>query len=219
MFAEADLVPISGIQHMLFCPRQYALIHLEQLWSENRYTAEGRVLHERVDEEHHESRKAKRTEYGLAIRSLKYGLIGKADVVELGVGPTGSVMAAKPVEYKRGRKKEEDWDRVQLCAQALCLEEMFEIAVDRGEIFYQQDHRRTEVAFDKILRATTLKVIADIRTLEALKTTPLPQYAKEKCDRCSLYDLCMPKVLGKRRRSVASFIQSQIAGGFGEQML
>jgi CRISPR-associated exonuclease Cas4 len=121
MYSEDDLVPISALQHVLFCSRQYALIHLEQLWEENLFTAEGRVLHQRVDAEHHEARQFYRQEYGMAVRSLQWGLIGKCDLVELWYANGGELKKVSPVEFKRGKGKESDVDRVQVCAQVLCL--------------------------------------------------------------------------------------------------
>jgi len=105
MYSEDDLIPISGLQHVLYCERQFALIHVEQAWEENRFTAEGSVLHERVDEEGHESRKLFRQEYAMAIRSLEFGIIGKCDLVELYLKPEGGVAEFVPVEFKRGKDK------------------------------------------------------------------------------------------------------------------
>jgi CRISPR-associated exonuclease Cas4 len=136
VYAEDDLIPISALQHILFCDRQYALIHLEQVWEENRFTAEGRVLHERVHVEHHESRRHFRQEYDMAVRSLSFGLIGKCDLAELWYTENRDIKKVSPVEFKRGREKESDVDRVQLCAQVLCLEEMFGLSIDSGQLYY-----------------------------------------------------------------------------------
>jgi len=210
LYAEDDLVPISALQHVLFCERQYALIHIEQVWDENRFTAEGKVLHERVDVEHHESRRLFRQEYGMAVRSLALGLIGKCDLVELYLSPKGGVSEAVPVEFKRGRNKEEDVDRVQLCAQALCLEEMFGVPVSAGQLYYLQEHRRTTVDIDGPLRAKTMALVARIRQLQASGMTPPAVYEKRKCDRCSLFELCMPKSVGSGVKRVDRFVQSQV---------
>lgn len=210
MYSDDDLVPISGLQHILFCERQYALIHIEQLWEENRFTAEGKVLHERVDEEHHESRRLFRQEYGMAVRSLERGLIGKCDLVELYLAPEGKVAEAVPVEFKRGRNKEEDVDRVQLCAQAFCLEEMFGVSVSAGQLYYLQEHRRTSVNIDGPLRAKTMELVERIRQLESEGRTPSAIYEKRKCDRCSLFELCMPRSAGSGGKKIDRFVQSQI---------
>ena len=210
MYSEDDLVPISALQHVLFCERQYALIHLEQVWEENRFTAEGKVLHERVDAEHHESRRLFRQEYGMAVRSLERGLIGKCDLVELYLSPGGGVVEAVPVEFKRGKNKEEDVDRVQLCAQAFCLEEMFGVPVVVGQLYYLQEHRRTTVDIDGPLRAKTLELVARIEQLQSSGATPPAVYEKHKCDRCSLQERCMPKSAGSRGKKVDRFVQSQL---------
>lgn len=211
MHAEDDLIPISALQHVLFCERQYALIHIEQAWEENRFTAEGKVLHERVDEVHHESRRLFRQEYGLAVRSLVYGLVGKCDLVELHLNPKGGdVGEALPVEFKRGKTKDTDVDRVQLYAQALCLEEMFSIDVPRGQFYYLQEHRRSTVEFDGAVREKTKTLIERIRTLVETGTTPVAVYEKKKCDRCSLADLCMPGSAGSGVKRVDRYVSAQL---------
>jgi len=121
-YLEDDLIQLSALQHYAFCPRQCALIHVEQVWSENLLTAEGRIMHEHVHEEGDESRGDIRIERGVSLRSLQLGLIGKADVIEYHRQPDGSWQAF-PVEYKRGKPKPDDSDKIQLCAQAICLEE------------------------------------------------------------------------------------------------
>ncbi|GHV36779.1 CRISPR-associated protein Cas4 [Spirochaetia bacterium] len=209
-FSEDDLIPISALQHVLFCERQYALIHLEQVWEENQFTAEGKVLHERVDAEHHESRRLFRQEYGMAVRSLEQGLIGKCDLVELWLSDDGGVRRVSPVEFKRGREKESDVDRVQLCAQALCMEEMFGMVIETGQLYYLQEHRRLDVILDAELREKTHDLINRIRAIEAAGLTPAADYDKRKCDRCSLVDICMPKSTGAESKGVDAFIHSQL---------
>jgi CRISPR-associated exonuclease Cas4 len=210
VFSQDDLIPLSALQHTLFCERQCALIHVEQVWEENRYTAEGRDLHERVDEEHHERRKLRRVEYGLAVRSLEHGLIGKCDVVEFTLQPQGGYQSVVPVEFKRGKQKESDADRVQLCAQALCLEEMFGLPVPYGEFYYLQEHRRSSIDFDRDLRERTVTVLSRTQEIIIGGQTPPAVYSKETCDRCSLVDLCMPKLSGSDAKSVSRYIQNQI---------
>jgi len=210
VFTEDDLVQISALQHMMFCERQYALIHLEQEWDENIYTAEGRLLHERVDSEHHESRKLFKQEYGMAVRSLKHGLIGKCDLVELWYTEDRKIRKIMPVEFKRGRKKPDDTDRVQLCAQVLCLEEMFGIPVENGQFYYLQEHRRTEEVIDIPLRDKTINLVKRIMEIRNSGETAAAVYQKRKCDNCSLLDVCMPKTTGMDSKCVSRYIESQI---------
>lgn len=209
MFDEDSLIPISALQHILYCKRQYALIHLEQLWEENRFTAEGRVLHDRVDDRHHESRRDFKIEYGMALRSLEYGLIGKADVVEFRKADT-KYLEITPVEFKRGRTKSDDWDNIQLCAQALCLEEMFPIFVGKGQFYYLQEHRRSDIVFSDELRKKTAETIELIRKINSSGKTPGAVYDSKLCDRCSIYELCMPKATNRGGKNVAKYISSQV---------
>jgi len=146
----------------------------------------------------------------MAVRSLERDLIGKCDLVELYLSPGGGVAEAVPVEFKRGRNKEEDVDRVQLCAQAFCLEEMFGVSVSVGQLYYLQEHRRTTVDIDGPLRAKTMELVARIRQLQASGMTPPAIYEKRKCDRCSLLELCMPESAGSGGKRVDRFVQSQI---------
>lgn len=210
MYSEDDLIPISALQHLIFCERQFALIHVEQLWEENRFTAEGKVLHERVDEEHHESRRLFRQEYGMAIRSLELGIIGKCDLVELFLKPEGGVAEAVPVEFKRGKDKEDDCDRAQLCAQALCLEEMLGIAAPRGDFYYLGAHRRTHLEISGELKAVTLGALERARSIIDAGITPHARYSKAKCDRCSLVEECMPKAAGGGGKKVAAYVAAEI---------
>ncbi len=210
-YSEDDLIPISALSHVVYCDRRFALIHIEQLWEENRYTAEGQVLHERVDTEGHESRRLFRQEFGMAIRSLEYGLIGKTDLVELYLRPEGGVAEALPVEFKRGKDKEDDCDRVQLYAQALCLAEMLGTEPVRGAFYYLGAHRRTWVEFSAGLRSTTLAAIDRARTLLNEGKTPSAKYERAKCERCSLVELCMPRSIGNGGKRVAPYIESELA--------
>jgi CRISPR-associated exonuclease Cas4 len=219
MFTEDELLPISALQHLLFCERQTALIHLEQVWVENGFTAEGRVLHERVDVEHHESRKSFRQEFGMALRCLQHGLIGKADLVECWLGPGSGVVKAVPVEFKRGSDKENDCDRVQLCAQALCLEEMLGITVPIGQFYYLRDHRRTTVEIDANLRQRTLDAAGQFRAIIQGTSTPIAVYEKKKCEPCSLIDLCLPKSAGQGGKRVARYIELQLRAARAECQL
>ena len=210
MYTEDDLVQISALQHALFCERQYALIHLEQMWEENRFTAEGKVLHERVDAEHRESRRLFKQEYGMAVRSLQWGLIGKCDLVELWYNKDGGVQKVSPVEFKRGRKKADDTDRVQLCAQVFCLEEMFGITIESGQFYYLQEHRRSNEIIDAPLRERTTALIERIMMIRTNRETTAAKYIKRKCDNCSMVDWCMPKSAGAGNKQVGRFIENQL---------
>ncbi|MDI6616136.1 MAG: CRISPR-associated protein Cas4 [Syntrophaceae bacterium] len=207
MYTEDDLFPLSALQHLIFCERQCALIHTEQAWAENLFTAEGRIMHERVHEEGSESRGAIRIERGVPLRSLRLGLIGKADVVEFHRQTDGSWLPF-PVEYKRGKPKKDDSDRVQLCAQSLCLEEMLGVGMQKGALFYGKNRRRAEVVFDDALRKATEEAAVRLHELIASGRTPKPVYAK-KCDSCSLVGMCLPKTMGKRR-SVQRYLSGAV---------
>jgi CRISPR-associated exonuclease Cas4 len=181
--AESTL-PLSGLQHLAFCPRQWALIHLEQAWEENRLTAEGRLLHEKADLPGQSRRHDLRTVRGLALLSRRLGVTGRADVVEFRPEPF-------PVEYKRGRRKPDDCDLVQLCAPALCLEEMLCQPVPRGAIFYGEPRRRLDVEFSSQLRARTEALAAEMHRLYQARETP-PARPGNYCRNCSLINICLP---------------------------
>jgi CRISPR-associated exonuclease Cas4 len=198
-----DLIMLSALQHMVFCPRQCALIHIEQTWAESRLTAEGRIMHEHVHEEGRESRGDIRIEHGVSIRSLRLGLVGKADVVEFQRETDGS-WRPFPVEYKRGKPKPDHADMIQLCAQALCLEEMLDVHIPGGAIFYGRTRRRLDVAFDDALRRETEETAKRVHGLIESGQTPSPVYAK-RCESCSLLADCLPKTIQKRR-SVKSYL-------------
>jgi CRISPR-associated exonuclease Cas4 len=184
---------LSALQHYAFCPRQCALIHIEQIWQENRLTAEGRIMHDHVHEEKHVVRGDIRIDYGVSLRSLRVGLIGKADVVEFHRQPDGSWLPF-PVEYKRGKPKKDNSDKVQLCAQAICLEEMLSVGIPAGALFYGTTRRRLDVSFDDPLRRETEETSILVHDLIASGITPSPVYSK-RCESCSLLAECMPKAL------------------------
>ena len=189
---ESDLLPLSALQHLLFCERQCALIHLEGAWDENRLTAQGRLLHERVHEREDESRGDLRIARGLRLRSLRLGLTGQADAVEFHRQADGT-WRPFPVEYKRGRPKPGDYDRVQLCAQAMCLEEMTGADAPEGALFYGASRRRETVAFDAALRAMVEGAARRLHALVAAGVTPSATYEK-KCEHCSLIARCRPRM-------------------------
>ena len=219
MFNEDDLLPLSGLQHLMFCERQWGLIHIEQLWEENRLTAEGRMLHERAHQPGAESRSGVRTARGLRLQSLRLGLSGQADVVEFhrnegsGVHLAGveGLWGVFPVEYKRGRPKKNACDEVQLCAQALCLEEMFGGMIDGGALYYGEPRRRKNVALSAALRARTEALAARMHALYRVGKTPAAVY-EPKCDSCSLIARCLPRLLAKPS-GVARYLARALAVG------
>jgi CRISPR-associated exonuclease Cas4 len=146
----------------------------------------------------------------MAVQSLKWGLTGKCDLVEVWFSDDKKAKKVSPVEFKRGHEKESNVDRVQLCAQALCLEEMMGVKIEQGQIYYLQEHRRKDVLFNEELRNETVALIARIRYIEKSGETPLAVYAKRKCDNCSLVDICMPKSIGNGGKPVASYIQAHL---------
>lgn len=223
MYDEEDLLPLSALQHLIFCERQWGLIHLEGIWAENRLTTEGRHLHDRAHLPESESRGDVRIVRGLRLRSLRLGLSAKADIVEFhrieekhgSRNPAGAQLQKTPglwrpypVEYKRGRPKADDSDKVQLCAQALCLEEMLSVSVNLGCLFYGKKHKRYEIAFDAGLRRRTEEAARRLHQLTANGVTPPGTYGN-KCRRCSLLDQCMPKLAG--HRSARGYVERALA--------
>ncbi|MEI8172424.1 MAG: CRISPR-associated protein Cas4 [Deltaproteobacteria bacterium] len=206
--AEKELIPISALNQYSYCPRRCALIHIEQVWTENRFTAEGRIMHERVHDENRESRGDVRIDYGVSLRSLRLGLIGKADVVEFHRQPDGAWLPF-PVEYKRGKPKVDHSDKIQLCAQTICLMEMLGVVIPEGALFYGQTRRRLDVVFDEALRRETENTARRAHDLIASGRTPPPVYAK-RCESCSLLAECLPKSIQKRR-SVKNYLNRVLA--------
>lgn len=199
MYSENELLPISALQHLLFCPRQCALIHVEGLWVENYLTAQGRSLHEKTHDAETENRPGVRIVRGLRLCSRRLGLVGQADVVEFHESQTGIELAGAkglwqpyPVEYKRGRAKPDNCDRVQICAQAVCLEEMLQTQTPQGALFYGRPRRREQMEFTGKLRTQTEHAAAELHRLFESRQTPKAEYSK-KCKSCSLYTVCMPK--------------------------
>lgn len=219
LFSEDKLLPLSIIADLLFCERRAALHHIEGIWQDNLFTVEGTHLHKKVDDEiPTESRSDIRISRGLLLRSVELGLSGKADVVEFQRISNESILPEKseekviaiqlsgvsglwkpyPVDYKRGRMRHEEGFEAQLCAQAICLEEMLGCAVQEGAIYYGKPHRRLAVIFDDVLREKTREAARRLHELVANGRTPQAGYEK-KCESCSLLSVCMPKVTGARR--------------------
>ena len=199
-----DLIFLSALNHYLYCPRRCALIHIEQLWSENLFTAEGRIMHDKADSNKFESRGNVRIDYSVPLRSLRLGLVGKADVVEF--HKHGDMWIPFPVEYKRGKPKMDDCDKVQLCAQAICLEEMLNIEIREGALFYGQTRRREDVVFDKTLRMETEDTAKKVHELIESGITPRAEYSK-KCKLCSLLNICLPKANSKASSYLAKAME------------
>lgn len=202
MYAEEELLPISALQHFVFCPRQCALIHVEKLWVENVLTYQGQYLHRNVHEKGHEKRKEQMKEKSLQIASYAYGIFGEADMVEFYKDGTVHI-----VEHKRGKPKTHQADEIQLCAQAICLEEMLEKKIDYGFLFYNETKRREKIIFDDAIRKTTVKTIHDLRDMIANKYTPKGSY-KASCKSCSFFEICIPKIFDKK--SVKTYIKNNI---------
>lgn len=191
-----DPIMISALQHWSYCPRQCALIHVEQTFDENLYTLRGRAVHKKVDEPVVEEQSGMRIERALPLWSKSLGLVGKGDVVEFhGEMPY-------PVEYKHGPHREQEHDDLQLCAQALCLEEMTGQPVLRGAIYHHSSRKRREVEFTPVLRSRVVEVTQAIRTMLASKQLP-PPVNDHRCTHCSLQESCMPSVIDEGRRASA----------------
>lgn len=197
-FSEDETVLISAIEHFAYCPRQCALIHVERVFEENVFTLRGRRVHERADQPISTREPGKRVERALPLWSERWGLYGVADTVEF--HDEGAVC---PVEYKHGPRQASMPDDLQLCAQALCLEEMLGKPVASGAVFHQQTRRRREVAFTPALRKATGEAIAAVRGI--LESGRLPDPVDDpRCPNCSLLDLCIPRALVTARRSAAA---------------
>ena len=188
---------ISALQHHSYCPRQCALIHVEKVFDENIYTLRGQRVHERAHESEGSLEDGVKVERGLSLFSDRLGLIGKSDVVEFRTGE-----APYPVEYKSGPRRGSIHDDIQLCAQAMCLEEMLGCHILRGAVYHYASRRRREVAFDDELRSLTEETVHAVRHLLATSTVPSP-VADARCPKCSLFDACMPFALAGVEREAA----------------
>jgi len=187
---------LSALSHYIFCPRRCGLIHVYGLWTENRFTAKGQVFHNRVHSGETESRGEVITERGLIIICKRLGISGKTDAVEFVDGKDSKTIL--PVEYKSGKPKHDKSDEVQLCAQALCLEEMMNVKIERGALFYGETKHRVYVVFSDELRKETEDIISKVHEMVESGMVPPPKCEK-KCSSCSLNNLCMPKLSGSKR--------------------
>jgi CRISPR-associated exonuclease Cas4 len=193
-WSEADLVLISALQHWSYCPRQCGLIHLDRAWDENLYTLRGRAVHEQVDEPTGEFQHDVRIERALPLWSDRLGLVGQADVVEFHGG------IPFPVEYKHGPRRQRQHDDLQLAAQAMCLEEMFHVAVPRGALFHHGSRRRREVVINDKLREAVEEAVVGVRAM--IKSGRLPPAVNDaRCDKCSLRESCLPVVTDRADRA------------------
>lgn len=206
-YGDEDLLMLSGIQHITFCERQWALIHIEQQWAENKLTVEGNWMHQKVDDPLLMNRnKEVVTLRSVTLVSRRLGLYGISDVVEMVASSSeeNSIRHPKypglwrliPVEYKRGKPKKDQIDEVQLCAQAICLEEMYDICIEKGFLYYGETRHREEVLLTKELRTLVEEKCKRMHQLYEKKLLP-PAIYKAHCKSCSLNDVCMPKVLTK----------------------
>lgn len=197
--SERGILMLSGLQHFAYCRRQWALIHVEQQWQENLHTAEGQVFHRRAhDEEQTEVRGDTIIVRGMRVQSERLGISGICDVVEFTRSPDGIALAGRegrhqvhPVEYKKGAPKEHQADELQLCAQAMCLEEMLLCRIDEGSLFYGEPRRRTRVTFSPELRAQTEQMLGEMHQMDERGHTPRVKRHKG-CSACSLKEICLP---------------------------
>ena len=214
---EEDWLQLSGLQHFAFCRRQWALIHIENQWAENLRTVDGGLVHERVhDQAFRESRGDCVTVRGLAVHSAELGVSGQCDAVEFRRVPSGVPLKGReglwlpyPVEYKRGKPKEHDADELQLCAQAMCLEEMLCCDVTEGALYYAQTRHRAVVPLTPELRGRVRESLGEMHELYRRRHTPKVKPSKA-CNACSLKDLCLPRLMG--RRSVADYLAAAMEG-------
>jgi len=217
-YGPDELLPLSGIQHFSFCRRQWALIHVERQWQENALTVEGKLLHDRADDPlFSETREGVIIARSMPVASYCLGLTGVCDVVEFTPSPDGAILhgrsgsyLAAPVEYKRGKKKRDECDEVQLCAQAICLEEMLAIRISSAYLFYGQTRRRIQVGMTEELRDLVFRLSQEMHSYFEKGYTPKVKPSK-KCKSCSLEDICMPSIQGKTM-SASQYIQMQMEG-------
>lgn len=200
-----DYPPLSALNDLLYCERRCALHRIENVWVDNAHTVLGTMDHRRADRSVDWKRGEGREVHGMWLKSDRLRLVGKADVVEFHPGAEG-VDVPFPVEYKRGKRRKWDNDDVQLCAQAICLEEMLGVCVPRGAVFHVRTKRRREVEFKASLREKTIRAAARLHELIASETPP-PPVVKPQCQGCSLADLCLPKVLS-RDEAISTYMRT-----------
>lgn len=203
MYDAWEFLPISALQHLVYCERQCALIHVEGVWVENEYTARGRGFHRRAHYGKTEVRGSTVISFGMNVACPSLGVTGITDCVELTYSDrTLSILvSAEPIEYKSGAPKRGAADTVQLCAQAMALESMLGIPVDRGALYYGASRGRTRVQIDEELRRRTTEAAERLHDLVRTGQTPMARYARGKCGKCSLFDICRPDTVSRTRRA------------------
>lgn len=199
-----DPIPISALQHYAFCPRQCAYIHIERLWQDNFLTAKGNQLHERVNSNESEKRGNIKTERSVQVSSDKYGLVGQLDLLEIQSEP----FQLTPVEYKRGKPKINDCDRIQLCAQVLCLEEMRNVSIKSAALWYWQVRKREWIEIDESIRDLTIKTIDAVHNLIENKLLPKAVYSSS-CKACSFFDICQPRKADQSAKYVKELFRDE----------
>lgn len=199
-----DTIPISALQHYAFCPRQCAYIHIERLWQDNFLTAKGNQLHDRVNSNETEKRGNIKTERSVQVSSEKYGLTGQLDLLEIQFDP----YQLTPVEYKRGKPKTNDCDRIQLCAQALCLEEMRNVSIQRAALWYWQVRKREWIDIDESIRELTIETIQAVHELFRGNELPKAVYTSS-CKACSFFDICRPRQSDQSSRYVKELFRNE----------
>lgn len=204
-YKEEEFLQISGLQHLQFCRRQWALIHIEQLWAENLRTVEGELLHQRAhDASQRESRGTLLITRDMRVFSASLGISGSCDVVEFTASDTGVALSGVqgyyqpyPIEYKRGSPREDNANHLQLCAQAMCLEEMLCCNIPEGALYYGEIRRREAVPFTQALRREVKSALEEMHRLYQRRYTPKVKPSKS-CNACSLKELCLPKLMKKK---------------------
>lgn len=213
IYSEEEYLQLSGLQHFRFCRRQWALIHIEHQWAENYRTIDGAILHENAhDTSFRESRGDVLTTRGVSVYSAALGVSGQCDVLEYRRGSTGIPLAGReglwqpyPVEYKRGKPREDTGDTLQLCGQAMCLETMLCCDIPEGALYYGEIRRRVPVTFSPELREQVHSYLEEMHQLYRRGYTPRVKPSKS-CNACSLKELCLPKLM--KSRSVSAYLKA-----------
>lgn len=215
VYKEEDYLMLSGIQHFVFCRRQWALIHIENQWDENVRTVEGHIIHEKAHDQFlSETRGNVIISRGMPVCSASLGITGECDVVEFHKNHSGITLIGKeglyevtPIEYKRGKEKEEDSDVLQLAAQAMCLEDMLCCSIQKGYLYYNETRRRLEIEINKDLRKKVADMFSEMHQMFNRRYTPKVKRTK-RCNACSLKDICLPELCADK--SVHKYIEKAV---------
>lgn len=218
-YSEDQFLPLSGLQHIAFCERQWALIHIEQQWEEDGRTAEGRIMHEKVHDPEYKSYKPGVVVVrGMKLQSSSLGIYGVADIVEFIKSEDGSgivlpgkkgLYLPRPVEYKRGKSKKGDYDRIQLCAQAICLEEMLQCYIEQADLYYGETRSRETVILGEQLRDEVKRLSEHMHSLYSEGITPKPDKKLSLCKKCSMFNICIPNM--RTKTSVKNYWEELLA--------